>query len=99
MTNINSDNKIHDLIQESLNQLSIVQWSYNNNPALSPMLSTLNTIVDNIESLTEHHDVTLRWHDGMHYQFDENFDYDGVATFNISKKELTNLFSNPKKVK
>lgn len=50
------------------------------------MLDTLNTIMANIETLTNQHDATLCWCDEIYDQFDDGLDYDEVAAFNISKK-------------
>ena len=60
------------------------------------MLSTLNTIVGNIETLTNEHNATLHWHDEMHAIFDDGLDYDEIAALNISKDDLVSLFANPK---
>ena len=60
------------------------------------MLSTIKTIVANIETLTKQHDATLCWHDEMHCQFDDSFNYDELVALNISKQNLTRLFANPK---
>ena len=60
------------------------------------MLSTLNTIVDNIETLTNQKNATLRWRDEMHAMFDDGLDYDEIAALNITKEVLASLFANPK---
>ena len=60
------------------------------------MLSTLNTIVDNIEALTNEHNATLHWREEMHAMFDDGLDYDEVATLNITKDDIVNLFVYPK---
>ena len=60
------------------------------------MLSMLNTIVDNIETLTNQHNVALHWHDEMHEMFDDGLDYDEVAALNLTKEDLARLFANPK---
>ena len=60
------------------------------------MLSTLNTIVDTIENLTNQQNVALHWHDEMHEMFDDGLDYDEVATLNITKDDLASLFVNLK---
>ena len=60
------------------------------------MLSTLNTIVDNIETLTNQQNVALRWRDEMHTMFDDGLDYDEIAALNITKEVLASLFANPK---
>ena len=60
------------------------------------MLSMLNTIVGNIERLTNEQNVTLRWHEEMHAIFDDGLDYDEVVALNISKDDLVSLFANPK---
>ena len=60
------------------------------------MSSMLNTIVDNIETLTNEQNVALHWHDEMHAMFDDGLDYDEVAALNISKDDLVSLFANPK---
>ena len=60
------------------------------------MLSTLNTIVDIIETLTNEQIASLHWHDQMHDIFDDGLDYDEVAILNISKYDLVSLFVNPK---
>ena len=44
--------QIKDLIIENLTELRALQTTYNNVPTLAPMLSTLKTIVDNNETLT-----------------------------------------------
>ena len=60
------------------------------------MLSTLNTIVDNIETLTNEQNDALRWRDKMHAMFDDGLDYDEVVALNISKDDLVSLLLNPK---
>ena len=71
--------QIEDLINENLTELRGLQRTYNNVPALAPMLSTLNTIVDNIETLTNEKNATLCWHDEMHEMFKyDRLDYDEV---------------------
>ena len=60
------------------------------------MLSTLNTIVDNIETLTNQQNVALHWRDEMHKMFDDGLDYDEVVALNITKEDLASLFANPK---
>ena len=50
----------------------------------------------NIETLTNEHNATLRWHDEMHEMFDVGLGYDEVVTFNITKEDLTGIFANPK---
>lgn len=60
------------------------------------MLATLNTTMANIETFTKQHYAALHWRGEMHHQFDDGLDYDGVATLNISKNELTNLVFDPK---
>ena len=87
---------IGDLINENLTELRGLQRTYNNVPALVPMLFTLNTIVDNIETLTNQQNVTLCWRDEMHEMFDDGLDYDEVAALNITKEDLASLFANPK---
>lgn len=44
--------RIENLINENLTELRGLHKTYNNVPTLAHMLSTLNTIVDNIETLT-----------------------------------------------
>ena len=56
----------------------------------------LNTIVDNIETLTNHQNVALHWRDEMHKMFDDCLDYDEVAALNITKDDLASLFVSPK---
>ena len=51
--------QIEDLINENLTKLRGLHRTYNNIPALAPMLSTLNTIVDNIETLTNQQNAAL----------------------------------------
>ena len=60
------------------------------------MLSTLNTIVHNIETLTNKQNAILRWHDEMHEMFDDGLDYNEVAVLNIRKDDLVGLSTNPK---
>lgn len=60
------------------------------------MLSMLNTIVDNIKTLTEEQNSTLRWRDEMHEMFDDELDYDEVVAINISIDDLVGLFVNQK---
>lgn len=60
------------------------------------MLSTLNTILGNIETLTNEHNVSLHWRDEMHAIFDDGLDYNEVAALNISKDDLVGLLANPK---
>ena len=60
------------------------------------MSSTLNTIVHNIETLTNEHNIALHWHEEMHAIFDDGFDYDEVATLNITKDDIVSLFVDPK---
>ena len=88
--------QIKDLINENLTELRGLQTTYNNVPALAPMLSMLNTIVDNIEKLTNEQNVALCWHDEMHAIFDDGLDYDEVVALNLSKDDLVALFVNPK---
>ncbi|MDF3675401.1 hypothetical protein, partial [Enterobacter hormaechei] len=83
--------QIEDLINENLTELKGLHRTYNNVPALAPMLSTLNTIVDNIETLTNQQNAALRWHDQMHEMFDDGLDYDEVAALNISKDNMASL--------
>ena len=56
----------------------------------------LNTIVDNIETLTNQQNVALHWRDEMHEMFDDGLDYDEVAALNITKEDLASLFANLK---
>ena len=51
--------RIKDLIFVNPTKLRALQTTYNNIVALAPMLSMLNTIVDNIETLTNEHNVSL----------------------------------------
>ena len=88
--------QIEDLINENLIELRGLQRTYNNVPALAPMLSMLNTIVDNIETLTNKQNATLFWHDEMHEIFYDGLDYDEVVALNITKDDLAGLFANPK---
>ena len=60
------------------------------------MLSMLDTIMDNIETLTNEQNAALHWCDQMHAMFDDGLDYDEVAALNISKDDLVSLFANPK---
>ena len=52
--------------------------------------------MDNIETLTNEQNATLRWHEKMYEMFDDGLDYDEVAAVNISKDDLVALFANPK---
>ena len=88
--------RIEDLIFENLTELRTLRTTYNIVPALAPMLSMLNTIVDNIETLTNEQNGTLHWCEQMHAMFDDGLDYDEVAALNISKDDLVNLFADPK---
>ena len=60
------------------------------------MLSMLNTIVDNIETLTIEQNVALHWHDEMHVIYDDGLDYDEVSALNITKDDIVSLFVDPK---
>ena len=60
------------------------------------MLSSLNTIVDNIETLTNEQNVSLHWCEQMHAMFDDGLDYDEVAALNITKDDMISLFVDPK---
>ena len=60
------------------------------------MLSTLNTIVDNIDTFTNQQNATIYWCDEMHKMFDDGLDYDEVVALNITKEDLASLFANPK---
>ena len=60
------------------------------------MLSKLNTIVDNIETLTNEQNVSLHWHEKMHTMFDDVLNYDEVYALNITKDDIVNLFVIPK---
>ena len=86
--------RIKYLINENLTKLRGLRRTYNNVPALAPMLSTLNTIVDNIETLTNQQNATLCWCDEMHAIFDDGLDYDEVVALNITKEDLASLFAN-----
>ena len=72
------------------------QDTYNNIPALTPMLSTLNIILDNIENLADEKNVSLHWREKIHAMFDDGLDFDDIVTLNISKDDIVNLFVNPK---
>ena len=87
--------RIEDLINENLTKLRGLHRTYNNVPALALMLSTLNTIVDNIETLTNQQNVALHWRDEMQEMFDDGLDYDEVAALNITKEDLASLFCEP----
>lgn len=50
---------LEDLINLNLNKLWGLQTTYQNIHVFSPMLSTLNSIVQNIETLIEQHNVAL----------------------------------------
>ena len=89
---------IEDLINENLTELKGLRRTYNNVPTLVHMLSTLNTIVDNIETLTNQQNATLHCHDKIHEMFDDGLDYDEVATLNITKDDLASLLWTQKKV-
>ena len=52
--------QIKDLIFENLTKLRVLQITYITIPTLTPMLSMLNTIVDNIKTLTNEQNVALR---------------------------------------
>ena len=88
--------QIKDLIFENLAELRALRTTYNTIPALTPMLSTLNTIVGNIETLTNEQNVALCWHEKMHAMFDDGLDYDEVVALNINKDNLDVLFCEPK---
>ena len=88
--------QIEVLIFEKLVKLRVLRTTYNTIPTSAPMLSTLNTMVDNIETLTDHQNVALHWCDEMYAMFDDVLDYDEVAALNISKDDLVDLFVNPK---
>ena len=60
------------------------------------MLSMLNTIVDNIETLSNKKNAALHWRDEMHEMFDDGLDYDEVGALNITKEDLAGLFVNLK---
>ena len=62
------------------------------------MLSTLNTIVDNIEILTNEQNVALHWHDQMHVMFDDGLDYDEVVALNITKDDIVSLLWTQKPI-
>ena len=81
---------LEDLIIKNLFKLRVLQTTYNTIPALAPMLSMLNTIVDNIEILTNEQNATLHWHDQIHAMFDE------VVALNITKDDIVSLFVDPK---
>ena len=65
-------------------------------PTLAPMLSMLNTIVDNIETLTNEQNAALQLHEKMHAMFEDGLDYDEVASLNITKVDIVSLFVDPK---
>ena len=88
--------RIEDLINENLTELRGLRRTYNSVPTLAPMLSMLNTIVDNIETLMNQQNAALHWCDEMHEMFDDGLCYDEVAALNISKDALVALFVNPK---
>ena len=71
--------RIKDLIFENLFELRVLRTTYNTTLTLAPILSTLNTIVDNIEIITNKKNVSLRWRDQMHAMFDDGLDYDEVV--------------------
>ena len=60
------------------------------------MLSMLNTIVDNIQTLTIEQNVALHWCEKMHAIYDDGLDYDEVLALSISKDDIVNLFVDPK---
>ena len=60
------------------------------------MLSMLNPIVGNIETLTNEQNAALCWHDEMHAIFYDGLDYDEVVAFNITKDDIVSLFVDPK---
>ena len=70
--------RIEDLIFENLAKLRVLRTTYNTISALAPMLSMSNTIVDNIETLTNEQNVSLHWCEQMHAMFDDGLDYDEV---------------------
>ena len=84
------------MIFENVIELRALRTTYNTLPTLAPMLSILNTIVDNIEILTNEQNAALHWHDEMHATFEDGLDYDEVAALNISKDDLVALFVDPK---
>ena len=73
------------MIFENLPKLRALQTTYNTVPTLAPMLSMLNTIVGNIETLTNEQNATLFWRDEMHTIFYDGLDYDEVVALNITK--------------
>ena len=60
------------------------------------MLSMLNTIVDNIQTLANEKNVALHWHEKMHAMFDDGLDYNEVVALNITKNGIVCLFVDPK---
>ena len=76
-----------------------MQTTYNTIPALTPMLSMFNTIVGNIETLTNEHNAALCWRDEMHAIFDDGLDYDEVVALNISKDDLLAFLQTQKLVR
>ena len=88
--------RIEDLIFENLAELRDLRTTYNIIPALAPMLSMLNTIVGNIETLTNEKNSSLHWRDEIHAMFDDGLDYDEAMALNISKDDLVGLFVDPK---
>ena len=50
---------IEDLIFKNLAKLMVLRTRYNTIPTLAPILSMLNTIVDNIETLRNEQNATL----------------------------------------
>ena len=88
--------RIEDLINENLTELRGLHRTYNNAPALAPILSMLNTIVDSIETLTNEQNSTLQWFNEMHELFDDGLDYDEVVALNINEEDMVILFADPK---
>ena len=87
---------LEDLIGDNLNELRGFETAYANIPTLCPMFTTLNTIIENMEKLTQQHNAALLCHDSMHAQFDDGLDYDQVMNLNITKHDIANLFVDPK---
>ena len=89
---------IADFIFENLAELRVLWTTYNTVPTLAPILSTLNTIVDNIETLTNEKNAALQWREKMHAMFDDGLDYDEVAALNITKDDIVSLLWTQKLV-
>lgn len=87
---------IEYLIQNNLTKLMVLKSTSNNIPTLDLILSILNTIVDNIQTLSKNQNVSLYWYKEMYSLYDDKLDYDEVVSLNITKDDVVDLFVNPK---